>query len=107
MAIEIHKLLCVHCGTSALPMYIPRDTKHLREYGHLKKCYCLLCGRETNHAEINECGGYSSREFRLEWAYGNFNEKGQRIKPWREHVSQVRQQGYKELNKQLPEDWGE
>lgn len=101
---EIHKLVCVKCMCKALPMYVPRKKDKLREAGHLKKCYCCSCGEETNHAEVTETGGYTNREFYLEWAYNNFDENGNRKQPWRMFVNEIRSKNMKELSKPKKEE---
>lgn len=106
MAKEIHKLLCVNCSYSALPMYVPRSPAKLREAGHLKKCYCPACGKDINHAEIIEGSSYTVTEFHLEWAEGNFNEDGSRKKPWKQFINELKQQGkYKPLRKEKEGDY--
>lgn len=102
----VHKFLCVNCSYNALPMFVSRDLKEQREAGHLKKMFCLSCGKEINHAEVTESGPYTVTEFHLEWAEGNFNEKGNRKKPWKQFINELKQKGnYKRLKQEKRSDY--
>ena len=68
---------CCKCGTKGIP--IARKKGKAREAGHLKKLYCLKCGKETNHAECKEFTHYSKTDFEFERQYGNFDENQNRI----------------------------
>ena len=68
---------CTECGKKGMPL--PRKEGQMREAGHLKKIYCLYCGRETNMVEIRPIGtGYTLQDFEDEMRYGNFRD-GNRI----------------------------
>ena len=67
---------CVKCGTKGIP--IARKTGSLREAGHLKKLYCLKCGKEVNHVETRPFTKYDYKDFVTEYEYGNFTEEGVR-----------------------------
>ncbi len=43
---------CTVCGKEGIP--ISRKQSNQREFGHLKKIYCIHCKKETNHVEIRE-----------------------------------------------------
>ena len=73
---------CVLCGNKGIPIF--RRKGHEREAGHLKKLFCLKCGKETNHAECKPWTKYDFEDFRTEFEYGNFNEKGNRVRPYGE-----------------------
>lgn len=65
---------CVECGRKGIP--IVRQIGKERESGHLKKLYCLYCGKETNHAEVT--GKYTKEQFQKEFELGRF-VNGKRI----------------------------
>jgi len=48
----INTFKCTVCGKEGIP--ISRKQSNQREYGHLKKIYCVHCKKETNHMEIRE-----------------------------------------------------
>lgn len=48
----INTFKCTVCGKEGIP--ITRKQSNQREYGHLKKIYCIHCKKETNHVEIRE-----------------------------------------------------
>lgn len=73
---------CVKCGNKGIP--IQRQKNKEREQGHLKKLYCPFCQVETNHVEVREKGKYNEYDFRLEFTFGNFDEDGNRIKPFKQ-----------------------
>ena len=68
-------------------------TGRQREPGHLKKLYCLHCGKEVNHVEIKEKGSYNYTIFWYEFSLGNFNDDGERKLPWRQFMLKARKEG--------------
>ena len=70
------RFFCTRCGREGLPLM--RKQGQQREAGHLKKLYCIYCGKEVNHAEVREIGGYTEEDFRREFEMGRFTEEGQR-----------------------------
>ena len=70
------RFFCVECGREGIP--VQRKKGQDREGGHLKKLYCLYCGKEVNHAEVREIGGYSEEDFNQEFNLGRFVD-GNRI----------------------------
>ena len=67
---------CTSCGKQGIP--IARKKGQQREKGHLKKLFCLYCGKETNHVEIKPFGSYTYADFKEEFDLGRFVE-GKRI----------------------------
>ena len=68
---------CTECGRKGIP--IARKRGQEREPGHLKKLYCLYCGKETNHAEVRDIGSsYTKENFLEEFVLGRFID-GQKI----------------------------
>lgn len=85
-----HHFYCTSCGNKGIPA--SRVDSSMRETGHLKKLYCLHCGKEINHAECIECSKYDPAMFRLEFEAGNFDSEGNRVIPlkqWMEEPSTV------------------
>lgn len=75
--ITLSDFYCTECGKKGIPL--TRKQGQQREPGHLKKLYCLVCGRETNHAEVRGIGSaYTKDDFMLEFALGRFVD-GNRI----------------------------
>lgn len=68
---------CTQCGGRGIPVH--RKYGQFREVGHLKKLYCLACGKETNHAECISASKYDSSMFFEEYESGNFDSEGNRI----------------------------
>ena len=66
---------CTECGNKSLPVW--RKKSSAREAGHLKKLYCIYCGKETNQVEISPKSGYTKEDFDFEFNHSNF-ENGQR-----------------------------
>ena len=64
------KFFCVECANEGIP--VQRKKGQERERGHLKKLYCLHCGKEVNHAEVRERGGYTEEDFFQEFNLGRF-----------------------------------
>lgn len=74
MAYESHEFYCVLCGQKGIPV---GRTGRQRERGHLKKLFCLHCGKETNHCEIR-VGLYTYEQFMFEFQHNNFDAEGNR-----------------------------
>ena len=88
----ISDFYCTQCGALGLP--VVRSAKHTREPGHLKKLYCPRCRIQQNMVEVRPFGRYTYEDFQIEFKYGNFNEKGQRIDPsWKHFIATVKQKG--------------
>jgi hypothetical protein len=73
---------CVHCGNQNVP--IARKIGKQREAGHLKKLYCIHCKETWNCAEVRPFGEYNREDFEFEFHYGNFDEEGNRIMPYKQ-----------------------
>ena len=71
-----NEFYCVICGNRGIPICRRKGAE--REAGHLKKLFCLTCGRETNHAECRPWSGYTKEDFDLEYKYNNFDKNGNR-----------------------------
>ena len=67
---------CTQCHKKGIP--IPRLPGGEREAGHLKKLWCIYCGKETNHVECRASTKYCYQDFLTEIEYNNFNEDGTR-----------------------------
>ena len=88
----ISDFYCTKCGKKGL--LIPRTFGHYREAGHLKKLYCPYCKKEQNHVEIRSFySGYNLEDFELEMKYGNFDNQGNRKKPYRIFRGELKQEG--------------
>ena len=70
---------CTCCGQKGIKILRGGNK---RESGHLKKLWCLHCRKETNHVEVKYYTHYDLKDFNLEYNYGNFDEKGNRIMPY-------------------------
>lgn len=66
---------CSECGRKSLPVW--RKKSNSREAGHLKKLFCIYCGKETNQVEVSPKSGYTKEDFDFEFRNHNF-ENGQR-----------------------------
>lgn len=86
---EVSDFYCTRCGNKGI--CIPRVGKY-REPGHLKKLYCLTCDKEVNMVEIRPHGKYTIYDFWLEFSTHNFDEEGNRIKPWKEAIRDAEKQ---------------
>ena len=73
----VHVFYCTQCGERGILVH--RKYGQFREVGHLKKLYCLACGKETNHAECISASKYDSSMFFEEYESGNFDSEGNRI----------------------------
>lgn len=89
--ITLSDFYCVKCGCKGIP--IMRVIGREREPGHLKRLFCLNCQDEVNMIEIRQKGKYTLDDFWIEFNYGNFNSEGNRIDPWKQFVSKVKQKG--------------
>lgn len=85
----ISDFYCTKCGNKNFP--IIRTTGKVRESGHLKKLFCIYCQKEVNMVEVRPRGKYSLDDFWVEFNYHNFDENGNRIEPYRQFVSKVRE----------------
>lgn len=85
--IVMSEFYCTLCGAKGLPVW--RQAGKEREAGHLKKLFCLKCGKETNHAECKEYTHYQFEDFKIEYEYGNFTEEGLRKQKYGELRSDI------------------
>jgi hypothetical protein len=86
----ISDFYCTKCGQHGLS--IPRSYGHYKEPGHLKKLYCPHCKNVWNHVEIRPFySDYSLEDFKLEMQYHNFDNNGNRKKPYRIFRGYLRQ----------------
>ncbi len=85
--VVMSEFYCTQCGNKGLPVW--RRAGKEREAGHLKKLFCLKCGRETNHAECKESTHYQFSDFKIEFEYGNFTEEGLRKQKYGELRSDI------------------
>lgn len=74
-----HIFCCTRCGSRGIA--VPRTKNRLREEGHLKKLYCVHCGRTVNHAECVPGSAYDEEQFFEEFESGNFDGAGNRKRP--------------------------
>lgn len=61
---------CTNCGRQGIP--IARKKGQQREQGHLKKLFCIYCGKDTNHVEVKPFGSYTYANFKEEFDLGRF-----------------------------------
>ena len=79
---SVSRMFCCNCGREGVP--ISRKSGRYREAGHLKKLYCIYCGKDWNHVEIRPMyTDYNYEDFKLEMKYHNFDENGERKEPYR------------------------
>ena len=71
---------CTQCGTKGIPIIRKRGSE--RSGGHLKKIFCLQCGRETNHVECKPFSKYTYDDFLFEFNLKNFDKEGNRIRTY-------------------------
>lgn len=89
---SISDFYCTACGSRGLSL--PRKGSKCKEPGHLKRIYCIHCGKEWNHAEIRPiCNDYSYKDFQLEMQYHNFDENGNRKEPYRIFRGNLKKEG--------------
>ena len=68
---------CTKCGKKGIP--VQRKMGQEREPGHLKKLYCLYCGKNVNMVEIKPFSTiYTYDDFLDEFECNNFNKDGTR-----------------------------
>ena len=60
---EIHDFYCPDCN---FKYSLPRSKGKLKEKGHLKKLYCLICQEEKNFIECNN-KSYFFKDFEEEY----------------------------------------
>lgn len=87
----ISDFYCTGCGQKGMPVH--RKTGQARENGHLKRIYCIYCGRDINMAEVKPFGKYQLSDFKLEFSYGNFDEEGNRIQPYKQFKRELKEKG--------------
>ena len=88
----ISRMFCCNCGKEGVP--ISRKIGQYREPGHLKKMYCIHCGKTWNHAEVRSMySDYNYEDFKTELKYNNFDENGNRKKPYRIFRGELKQEG--------------
>ena len=89
---SISRMFCCNCGHEGVP--ISRRSGQSREAGHLKKLYCIYCGKTWNHVEIRPIyTDYNYEDFNLEMKYHNFNENGERKEPYRIFRGNLKKKG--------------
>ena len=88
----ISHFYCCECGKKGIDLI--RKSGHYREAGHLKKLYCIYCGKEWNHAEVRSVySDYNYEDFQLEMEYHNFDEEGNRKEPYRIFRGNLKKEG--------------
>lgn len=88
----ISRMFCCNCGREGMP--ITRKPGHYRKAGHLKKLYCIYCGKEWNHVEIRPMyDDYNREDFQLEIKYHNFDEDGNRKEPYKIFKNNLKKEG--------------
>lgn len=71
-------MYCTQCGKKNIP--VQRNAGREREPGHLKRMFCIFCGREVNMVEIRDFGtGYTFEDFKFEYENHNFDINGLRL----------------------------
>ena len=89
---SISDMYCCKCGNKNFG--IGRKSTQHREPGHLKKIYCTHCKQVWNHVEIRPIfNDYNYEDFKLEIKYHNFDENGNRKKPYRIFRGNLKQKG--------------
>lgn len=64
-----NEFYCTECGNKG---YSIMNNGSLIKKGHLKELFCVTCGRETNHIEVNEGSNYTRKDFKKEFELGRF-----------------------------------
>ena len=73
---------CTQCGSKNFPIWRKRGRE--REPGHLKKLFCIKCGKEQNFCEIKQFNqNYTLEDFWLEYNNNNFDSNGNRKLPFK------------------------
>lgn len=71
-------MYCTQCGKKNIP--VQRNAGREREPGHLKRMFCVFCGKEVNMVEVRDFGvGYTLEDFRFEYENNNFDINGLRL----------------------------
>ena len=71
-------MYCTQCGRRNIP--VQRNAGREREPGHLKRMFCIFCGKEVNMVEIRHFGtGYTYEDFEFEFTNHNFDVNGLRL----------------------------
>lgn len=73
---------CTKCGNKGIP--IARQARAKREAGHLKKLWCPHCKDFINHVECKPSTKYAYEDFLIEFQENNFDDEGNRKKPYSE-----------------------
>ena len=89
---SISRMFCCNCGKEGVP--ITRRPGRYRAAGHLKKLYCIHCGKDWNHAEVRSMySDYNYEDFKLEMEYNNFDKNGNRKEPYRIFRGNLKKKG--------------
>ena len=90
--IVVSEMYCTKCGRRGID--IPRRNGFYREAGHLKELFCIYCQKPVNHVEVRPFfSDYNLEDFELEMKYHNFDENGERIKPYRIFRGELKKEG--------------
>ena len=88
----VNNFYCTKCGNKGIP--ISRKAGKEKEPGHLKKLFCIYCNEEWNMVEIKPNDiHYTLTDFFNEYTYHNFDEEGNRIKPYKQFKEELRKSG--------------
>lgn len=91
MKYTVNEFYCTSCGNKGIPIWRKRGAE--REAGHLKRIFCLKCGKTVNHAECKPFSKYSYEDFLLEFENDNFDEEGNRKLPYGIFKDKMRKEG--------------
>lgn len=84
---------CTQCGKKGLVCY--RVVGQERKSGHLKKLFCIYCGKDQNCVEIKaNSTKYSFEDFLNEFNNHNFDENGNRIYEYSEFKTRLNNEKY-------------
>ncbi len=84
---KLSNFYCTQCGHRGIP--IQRKKGKEKEPGHLKKLYCIYCGKEQNMIEIKQNGRYTYKDFKIEFDNGNFDSYGNRKVPYKQFLAEI------------------